>query len=221
MLARLRSTAALEYRELAQLIAQAARRNPPGDVEDAMRRNAGTIESGRLAEAAREARDVAARLEALAHDLESARRAAVQPQLERLLATEKQAAELLERLRSNENASNRREALKGLSDLADAVDQLATSDGPLRNAAHALHTAMQSSNTGVLPPIDKIKFGAGGVKSAQPGFNNSLTAVVLALQAKIQEIIFDDELADRDSPVPPRYKEMVDDYYRILSQDLR
>ena len=84
-----------------------------------------------------------------------------------------------------------------------------------------LHTAMQSSNTGVLPPIDKIKFGAGGVKSAQPGFNNSLTAVVLALQAKIQEIIFDDELADRDSPVPPRYKEMVDDYYRILSQDLR
>ena len=58
------------------------------------------IESGQADQAARDARGAAGRLDALAQDLESARRAAVQPQLERLLAAEKQAAELLERLRS-------------------------------------------------------------------------------------------------------------------------
>ena len=170
---------------------------------------------------AREAADAAARLEALAHDLESARKAAVQPQLERLLAAEKQAAELLERLRSGEKPMTQGEALKVASDLAEEVEQLAPGDGPLRNSAHALRTATRSSQTGVLPPLDRIRYGSGGVLTAEPGFNSSLNAVVLALQAKIQEIIFDDELADRDGPVPPRYKEMVNDYYRLLSQDLR
>jgi hypothetical protein len=53
------------------------------------------------------------------------------------------------------------------------------------------------------------------------GFNDSVGTVMLALQTKIQEIMFDNELADRDGPVPTRYKEMVEDYYRVLSMDLR
>ena len=42
-----------------------------------------------------------------------------------------------------------------------------------------------------------------------------------ALQAKIQELILNDALVDRDGAVPPGYKDKVEDYFRVLSEDLR
>ena len=62
---------------------------------------------------------------------------------------------------------------------------------------------------------------AGGELSPPVAYSDGVGAVLLALQAKIQEIILDDALVDRDGPVPPQYKGLVDDYYRVLSQDLR
>ena len=56
-----------------------------------MRKNAATIAEGRHAPAARSAELAAGRLDALAQDLESVRRSAIAPQLNRLLAAEKQA----------------------------------------------------------------------------------------------------------------------------------
>jgi hypothetical protein len=221
VLERLRSEAALDYRELAQTIAQAARRNPPRDVEDSMRRNAEAIASGRNAEAARDADQAAQRLEALAQDLEAVRRSAVQPQLERLLSAEKQAAQLQEKLRSLQQRSQLAEAEKAMSDLAGAVDKLAPGEGPLRQAADKLASAITGAHTGVLTRADKVELGQAGYFKPPVGYNDGLLAVTLALQAKIQEIILDSALAERDGPVPPRYKELVEDYYRVLSQDLR
>ena len=40
------------------------------------------------------------------------------------------------------------------------------------------------------------------------------------LQAKIQQLVLDQALMERDQGVPPRYKSLVEDYYRVLSQDL-
>jgi hypothetical protein len=48
-----------------------------------------------------------------------------------------------------------------------------------------------------------------------------LKAASLALLAKVQEIMLDNALVQRNGPVPPQYKDMVEDYYRILSQDPR
>ena len=204
VLERLRSGAALEHRELAQTIDRAAGRNPPAEVEDSMRRNAEAIESGPfLAQAARDAG------------------AAVQPQLERLLAAEKQAALLQERLRSNEQPLQQAEAEKAMIELAGVVDKLAPGRGPLRQAAEKLLSAIQSNHTGVLPPrLEENKPGHSELRRSV-GYNDSVAAVIFALQAKIQEIMLKSALADRDGPVPPRYKEMVEDYYRVLSQDLR
>jgi hypothetical protein len=41
------------------------------------------------------------------------------------------------------------------------------------------------------------------------------------LQTKIQEAILAGALMDADQPVPPAYKELVEKYYRALSDDLR
>ena len=41
-----------------------------------------------------------------------------------------------------------------------------------------------------------------------------------ALQAKIQEAILAGALQDSDEPVPPQYRELVEKYYKTLSDDL-
>src|SRR5262249_57957575 len=123
---------------------RATRANRPEEVEDATRQNAAAIGENRTGPAARSADHAAGQLEALAQDLESVRRAAIQPQLERLLAAEKQAAELQERLRSVRQSSQRAEAEKAISDLARRLDDINAGDGPLRQAADKLSGATQS-----------------------------------------------------------------------------
>jgi hypothetical protein len=44
---------------------------------------------------------------------------------------------------------------------------------------------------------------------------------VQELQAKIQDIILKDVLLNKDEAVPPQYKAFVEEYYRVLSEDLR
>jgi hypothetical protein len=220
VLKRLKMAAALENRELAQTIDRAALANPPEEVEESMRRNADAIGGGRKAQAAKGAEGAALRLDALARDLESARRDTIAPQLSRLLAAEKQAAELQERLRSVRQSSQQAEAEKGMSDLAHLLENIAPGEGSLREAAQNLVNATQSSHSG-WTRADKIQEGEGGYFVPPVVYTQKLSAAVLALQAKIQEIVLDNALVERTGPVPPQYKDLVEDYYRVLSQDLR
>jgi hypothetical protein len=220
VLKQLRIAAALEQPELAQTIRQAAQSNPPEEVENSMRRNVAAIGAGEAAKAAREAEYASQKLDALALDLESARRATVQPQLDRLLAAEKKAAELQDRLRSVKQTSQQAEAEKSISDLARLIDQLAPGEGPLREAADHLTHTTQSSHTGWVRN-DKVQPGENGYFVPPVAYTGSLSATILALQAKIQEIVLDNALVERTGPVPPQYQSLVEDYYRVLSQDLR
>ncbi len=52
-------------------------------------------------------------------------------------------------------------------------------------------------------------------------YTEGVPKVVQVLQAKIQEVILKDALLDKDEAVPPRYKALVEEYYRLLSEDLR
>src|SRR5262249_37089140 len=132
VLGRLKMAAAEVQPDLALNIGRATRANPPEEVEDAMRQNAAAIGDGRAGPAARPADQAAGQLEALAQDLEAARRSAIQPQLERLLAAEKEAAELQARLRSVRQTSQQAEAEKAISDLAHRLDDITAAAGPLR-----------------------------------------------------------------------------------------
>ena len=62
---------------------------------------------------------------------------------------------------------------------------------------------------------------SGGFRLPPVGYNDGVATVILALQAKIQEMVLDSALVERNGPVPPQYKNLVEDYYRVLSQDLR
>ena len=105
VLKQLKMAAAEEQPELVESIVRVIKANPPEEIEQAMRKNAATIGEGHHVPAAQSAERIAGELDALAQDLESVRRAAIAPQLNRLLAAEKQAAELQERLRSVKQSS--------------------------------------------------------------------------------------------------------------------
>ncbi len=220
VLRQLKMAAAEEQPDLAQTIGRATKSNPPEEVEASMRQNAAAIGEGHAVAAARSADRTAGQLEALAQDLESVRRAAIQPQLERLLAAEKQAAELKERLRSVRQSSQQAEAEKAISELARVVESLAPGEGPLRQAADKLAGATLGS-VGGWTQNDKIEPGHLGYFVPPIAYTEGLRTVGLALQVKIQEIMLENALVERNGPVPPQYKNLVDDYYRVLSQDLR
>ena len=122
----------------------------------------------------RDAEGAAGRLDALAQDLESARRAAIQPQLERLLAAEKQAAQLQERLRSVQQAVATGRSREGASPISPSfVDNLAPGEGPLRQAADKLATRPTRAMRG-WPRNDKIQAGARRLLRPSVGYNEGL-----------------------------------------------
>ena len=68
---------------------------------------------------------------------------------------------------------------------------------------------------------DQVEQGQPSYFVPPTEFTESLAAVIAGLQAKIQEMIVENSLVERNGPVPPEYKKLVEDYYRVLSQDLR
>ena len=220
MLDQIKAAAAQGDRELAQAITQAESSSPPREVERAMRQNSEAIGSGKTEDAARNAASAAERLEALAHDLESARRAAAGPELERLLAAESEAAALQERLRTVRQPSQQAGVDRALEDLAGRIDRLAPGDGALRQAAEKLTNAAAAGHSGWAHAA-LVDEGEASYLVPPTVYTQSLAAVVSALQAKIQELVLENALVERTGPVPPQYKDLVEDYYRVLSQDLR
>jgi Domain of unknown function (DUF4175) len=220
VLDQIKAAARLDDRELAQAIDQAESTSPPRDVERAMRQNALAIGAGKTATAAVDGAAAAQRLEALVHDLEGARRAAAGPELERLLAAEKEAAALQERLRTVRQASQQAGAERAFEDLAGRLDRLAPGEGALRQAAENMTNAGRTGN-GTWTHGDKTQDGEASYSVPPTVYTQTIAAAIAALQAKIQEMVLENSLVERNGPVPPLYKKLVDDYYRVLSQDLR
>jgi hypothetical protein len=220
VLEQIKASARLDDREIAQVVAQAESTSPPREIEQAMRQNADSIAAGKVEPAAKDAASTAERLEALAQDLESARRAAAGPELERLLAAEKEAAALQERLRTVRQSSQQAGAERAFEDFAGRLDRLAPRDGALRQAAENMTAASRAGHGGWST--------AGTMQDGEPiylvpptNYTETLAGAIVALQARIQEMVLENTLVERNGPVPPQYKSLVDDYYRVLSQDLR
>src|SRR5207244_4062695 len=80
-------------RELGQALREASEKNPPAAIAEQMKQIADALRAGKKDQAKRDANDSDQKLDALAQQLDATRRALIQPQLEKLVAAEKQAAE--------------------------------------------------------------------------------------------------------------------------------
>jgi hypothetical protein len=220
LLKRIRGDAVEEDRAVARALEKASEANSTAEIEQAMRQAMASIASGEGEKSTRSMGEASSRLEALARDLEAARRDFMQPKLQQLLAAEKKAAEVQKALDSASNEAKKAEAEKAFAELAKAVYSLKTGEGPIRQAADSLSQVFLGGGlTGWTPPQ---KSGPkAGLYTPPVAYTNAVREISRALQAKIQELILNDAFLDGDGAVPPGYKEKVEDYFRVLSEDLR
>ncbi|MEJ7592914.1 MAG: hypothetical protein WKF77_15305 [Planctomycetaceae bacterium] len=131
------------------------------------------------------------------------------------------------------------------------LDKLATADQRLTEALRQLREGPQEKKTdaeGEVPKEGQPDSTTSGTGPPKPGSQlqpapfvesdgqptpegfyswlelgdfSGMREVSKALQTRIQEAILAGALMDADQPVPPAYKELVEKYYRALSDDLR
>jgi hypothetical protein len=220
LLKKLQADAVEEDRTLAQAIEKATQSHSLAEIEQAMRQALTDLQSGQPGQSARSMKQAEGQLDGLATDLETARRAFMQPKLQQLLAAEKQAEDTRKALESVASAGQKLEAEKALADLAQTVQALKSGDSSIRQAAEALGQLTQSSpnNSWAAPQHQGVR---PGLFTPPISYTKGVGEVAKALQARIQALILNEALVDRDGPVPPGYKQKVEDYFRVLSEDLR
>jgi len=198
---------------------QATEANSPSKAAEQMRRAAEALQAGKIEQAARDVNGSGRSMNELAQQLEAARRAAVQPQLEKLLAAEKQAAETKKTLDGVNNDRQKAQAEKKVADLRAALDALKNADAKLAEATDALDRAVRGNPSAWQrrEPHDPRL----GAYVPPREYDENVRRAIQALQAKIQDIILKDILLDKDEPVPPQFKALVEEYYRVLSDDAR
>lgn len=205
--------------QLGQDLRQAAEANSPSAAAEQMRHAADALQGGKLEQAARDVNGSGRTLNELAQQLDSARRAALQPQLEKLLAAEKQAAQTKQALDHANNDREKAQAEKKVAELRDTLDALKSADAKLAEATDALDQAVRGNPSAwqKREPHDPRL----GAYVPPRGYDENVRRAIQVLQVKIQDIILQSVLLDKDEPVPPQFKALVEEYYRILSDDAR
>jgi hypothetical protein len=146
--------------------------------------------------------------------------------------------------RARENEGEIPAAKQKWDDLHERLGALAAGDKRLAEALRELHEAeagktqpakpgaTQTTGTTTPKPGDRLKgapFVPNSGHEVPPGHYSwlelgdftGIREVAKALQARIQEAILAGALMDSDQPVPPEYRDLVEKYYRALSDDLR
>ena len=161
--------------------------------------------------------DLSDRLELTAHQLGQIHRMIVAPRIERLMQTERLAASLLRQLSELETKSDvagwHRDARELLEDLekngfgGPAVDEL---EDVLREGGWGMDDQVLQANWAV---------GGGGTYLPPKHYVITTADLVRELQARIQELVLGDLLADGDEATPVEYERMVERYYQVLSSE--
>jgi hypothetical protein len=245
LLDRLKGDSALENGGVRAKLDRVQAENPPRDIAAEMRQAANDLMAARPVQAGQGAALARDRLDELSRSLGAARGEYAQPQLKELMELEEQLAQLQKQLQRSKGqtgaergtAGQKWEQLEprlnrmaeGDRRLADALQQMR--EGSKGKGSQAKATGSQQAGTASPKPGSPLK-AAPNVEGGQqmpegfyPGIElgdyQGMKHVSKALQAKIQEAILAAALLDADQPVPPAYKELVEKYYRTLSDDLK
>ncbi len=218
----LKRDAAKEKGPVQQKLDQVQAENPPREIAAGMKQAADDLQADRPAPASRAVKEARERLNELNRSLATARSEYAQPQLKELIALEEQLAQLMEQAkRAQEQGKKSASAEQKANALEQRLEALAAGDRRLAEALRKSRTGEQTKPQptpfveGGQPPPD------GFYPRMELGDFNGAREISKALQAKIQEAILAAALLDADQPVPPTYKKLVEEYYRVLSDDLR
>ncbi len=169
-----------------------------------------------------EPREIADRLELLAHELSAIHGVIVAPRLTQLLHLEKQTAQLRDRLGTlasdaeitqwHLDAQTLMQALEktGIGNAEAAVLRQAMSDagwGQARTRWGWEHSANHAIN--------------GYSYVAPPAYHHELTRMVEKLQRTVRELLLSDLMASGHEAVPPRFEQLVERYFEVLAHERR
>ena len=191
----------------------------PASLAQDMRRLASEIATGAHDKAISGARAAERDLAEITRQLSSLRRRLMQPRLDELLAAEAQAAAILQAI---QEAAPGSEIAAQYEHLQRKLSQLNVSAQSKRaSASSSGHQARQGTG-------NQTAASSGGFSAGQPQFtyagrnvNAELRQIMDVLQSRIQDAIVLTARMDADQPVPPKYRALVDEYYQVLSDDLR
>ena len=167
-----------------------------------------------------ETREVADRLEVLAHELDAIHGSIVAPQLTQLLALEQQAAQLQERLAK---LSSDAEITQWHLDTQTLMFSLENA-GAGSSAVESLRQTMADAGWGSSRPgwgwelssrdeLNDVYY------TAPPAYRDNLTGVIEVVQRKARELLLRDLMAIGQEAVPPQYEKLVERYFEVLSRE--
>jgi DNA repair exonuclease SbcCD ATPase subunit len=213
----LKKDAGRESGEVQQRLDQAYAETPPKEIASGMTDTAESMRLGRNGAAKQQANEVLDQLQRLAKSLESTRKEYSQPQLREMMDLEEQLAMLEEEVKQNESPKQGAGDLQERSKkLESRLKRLASRDKKLAKALQEGDPAPnQASDTG--PQIDAKDSLGWTLLGEYPRIRRATQA----LQTRIQEEILESSIMDADPNVPSAYKEMVEKYFKALSDDLR
>ena len=173
----------------------------------------GMLRAGRVAGSQNEARQIAERLEALSQRLDALHRAVVAPQLESLIALEKRAAELRERLKTLDSPAAISQWHRDADLLLQELGRLKARSAP----ADRLTEAMRAQGWGT--NVTRWDWTRATDYYAVPGvYDASLATIETELRETVREFVLRELVAAGNEPTPPQYKELVERYFQVLSQ---
>jgi hypothetical protein len=227
LLARTSAAAQEEDREIREALEEMKAANPPRAIAQTMNEAAEEYEAGSFAAATQSADTAHRDIDDLAARLRQARQQYSQPRLEELVSAEQEVADLIEAFKESESQSL---LDSKLTDVERQLEALAHRDSQLAKALSQSQSATspngQNSATtgggGTTSEEERLGVVEGSSLNRSPTvMGRGLRDVARVLQTRIQEVILASVRMDADKAVPPEYLELVERYYRELSEDIR
>ena len=181
---------------------------------EAARQSAAMIRAGQLDDAQLAAQDIAERMEIAAQRLDAAYRTIVAPQAEELRDMEQTLAGLREELEQLETPAQVSAWHRQVRELLDELDAIGISEEAREEFLEEMRKA------GFSPDSPRAELGwalVAGRYAAPESYHRALVTLQEDVQERLQSLILDDIGTAPDEATPPKYQDLVDRYYQILS----
>lgn len=182
---------------------------------EAMKDSAEMIRSDNYDDARLASIDLADRLEITAQRLDAAYRTIVAPQAEELRKLEQALADLREKLETLETQAQVAAWHREAQDLLDRAEKLGISD----KVRDDLLEEMKKAGLGINGVRSRFDWGFVNNRYEAPGgYVRPLLNLQEEVQARIQNLLLGDISTAADEATPPKYQDLVERYYQVLSE---
>ena len=182
---------------------------------ETMQGAASTIRSAQMNDARLASLDIAERMQIIAQRLDTAYRTIVAPQVEELRKLEQNLAGLGEQLEKLETPAQVAAWQRKADELMDEAEKLQISD-KLREEFLEQMKKSAPGNDG----FQDLKWSLVNNRYVPPkNIEPLLTKIQEEVQARIQTLVLGDFTSNAEENTPPKYQELVERYYQVLSRE--